>query len=133
MGLLLAAILNADTISIGHRLTRDPSLRQSLVAAAEESAKKQPPATDEDPLRRVKTYNDELKALGLPLGWDRTDTRTWPGKSVLDWFLKALGLLLTALAISLGAPFWFDVLNRFMVVRSTVKPEEKSPKEKPKP
>jgi hypothetical protein len=26
----------------------------------------------------------------------------------------------------LGAPFWFDVLNRFMVVRSTIKPNEKS-------
>jgi hypothetical protein len=29
-------------------------------------------------------------------------------------------------AVSLGAPFWFDVLNKFMVVRSTVKPKEKS-------
>ena len=29
----------------------------------------------------------------------------------------------------LGAPFWFDVMNRFMVVRSTVKPKEKSPDE----
>jgi hypothetical protein len=26
----------------------------------------------------------------------------------------------------LGAPFWFDVLNKFMVIRSTVKPHEKS-------
>jgi hypothetical protein len=37
-----------------------------------------------------------------------------------------LGWLLTAMAISLGAPFWFDTLNRLMVVRSTVKPHEKS-------
>ena len=29
----------------------------------------------------------------------------------------------------LGAPFWFDVLNRLMVIRSTVKPKEKSPDE----
>jgi hypothetical protein len=29
----------------------------------------------------------------------------------------------------LGAPFWFDVLNKFMVIRSTVKPYEKSPPE----
>ena len=35
----------------------------------------------------------------------------------------------TALAISLGAPFWFDVLNKFMIVRATVKPDEKSGKE----
>jgi hypothetical protein len=29
----------------------------------------------------------------------------------------------------LGAPFWFDLLNKFMVIRSTVKPHEKSPEE----
>ena len=47
---------------------------------------------------------------------------------------KAVGLLLlaipgwiaTALAVMLGAPFWFDVLNKFMVIRSTVKSYEKS-------
>jgi len=43
-----------------------------------------------------------------------------------------LGWLLTALAISLGAPFWFDMLNKFIVVRPTVKPKEKSPEEKSK-
>jgi len=35
----------------------------------------------------------------------------------------------TALAVSLGAPFWFDMLNKLIVVRSTVKPHEKSPEE----
>jgi hypothetical protein len=33
---------------------------------------------------------------------------------------------------SLGAPFWFDMLNKFIVVRSTVKPKGKSPEEKSK-
>ncbi len=42
------------------------------------------------------------------------------------WVLKALGLLITGLAISQGAPFWFDLLNKFIVIRSTVKPKEKS-------
>ncbi len=47
--------------------------------------------------------------------------------SVLGQFrLHWLGWLLTAMAISLGAPFWFDLLNRLMVIRSTVKPHEKS-------
>jgi hypothetical protein len=40
-----------------------------------------------------------------------------------------LGFLTTALAGMLGAPFWFDVLNKVMVIRSTVKPHEKSPEE----
>src|SRR4029453_14233093 len=32
-------------------------------------------------------------------------------------------------ATSLGAPFWFDVLKRIMVIRSTVKPKEKTQEE----
>jgi len=37
--------------------------------------------------------------------------------------------LVKALAAKLGAPFWFDVLNKFMVIRSTVKPCEASQEE----
>ena len=63
---------------------------------------------------------------------DRSDPRTWPSNDGWRWVTKIVGLLLTVLAISLGAPFWFDLLNKFMVVRSTVKPREKSRKEKSK-
>ncbi|HEY8571586.1 hypothetical protein [Phenylobacterium sp.] len=52
---------------------------------------------------------------------DPVHASSWPG-IVLGWFI-------TALAVSFGAPFWFDVLNKFMVIRSTVKPAEKSPPE----
>lgn len=54
-----------------------------------------------------------------------TGTSGWLDQFVWHW----LGWLITALAVSLGAPFWFDLLNKFIVVRSTVKPHEKSPEE----
>jgi hypothetical protein len=77
----------------------------------------------------------ELKGLGLPIGWSSTTDQklNWYGGTFsqqIEWHL--LGWILTALAISLGAPFWFDLLNKFIVVRSTVKPKEKSPEEKSK-
>ena len=86
---------------------------------------------------------EQIKSLALPIGWDSgVDGQKWPGlhpweeKFWFEWKVQfrvhARGWLLTALAISLGAPFWFDVLNKFIVVRSTVKPREKSPEEKPK-
>ncbi len=77
----------------------------------------------------------EIKALGLPIGWGSVDDvrRQWPGwhwKHPGGWWHQLrwhlIGWLITALAISLGAPFWFDMLNKFIVVRSTVKPKEKS-------
>ena len=58
-----------------------------------------------------------------------------------DWYLATirfhfLGWLLTALAATLGAPFWFDTLNRILSIRSAGKaPEErpKPPRDVPKP
>mgnify|MGYP006950754312 CR=1 FL=1 len=35
------------------------------------------------------------------------------------------GWVMTAFAVTLGAPFWFDILSKLMVVRSTMKPGDK--------
>src|SRR5207248_11332618 len=44
-----------------------------------------------------------------------------------QWGLKITGWLVTALAISLGAPFWFQLVNRFVDIRGAgKKPEAKS-------
>jgi hypothetical protein len=50
--------------------------------------------------------------------------------SWLMWLIPQhlVGWILSAIAVSLGAPFWFDTLNRFMNIRSS----GKSPAEKPK-
>jgi hypothetical protein len=82
---------------------------------------------------RIQQNLAEIKKLGLPIGWTRAegDPRS-VYVSPQAWFLRIIGWLVTALALSLGAPFWFDMLNKFIVVRSTVKPKEKSPEEKSK-
>jgi hypothetical protein len=92
-------------------------------------------AGEDTPECKLKKAQCEIRSLGLPIGWNSpTDLQlNWYGGSFgqqLEWHL--FGWVLTSLAISLGAPFWFDLLNKFIVVRSTVKPKEKSPEEKPK-
>jgi hypothetical protein len=39
-----------------------------------------------------------------------------------------LGWLLTAIAISVGAPFWFDLLDKFITIRSSGTFPERTPK-----
>ena len=80
----------------------------------------------------VKAFTDVTTSALLPMGW-KHPWGFYEGyfeRSPKDAFFSTITLLagwvMTALAISLGAPFWFDTLNRFMVVRSTVKPQEKS-------
>jgi hypothetical protein len=48
-------------------------------------------------------------------------------RSVGAFLLTLLGWLLTILAISLGAPFWFDTLSRLSRLRSSGKPETPLP------
>jgi hypothetical protein len=75
-----------------------------------------------------------LLPAGWSIGWP-TPTQTCTKRAgacvysrpgIGAWVLIALGWVITALAATFGAPFWFDVLNRFMVIRSTVKPQQKS-------
>jgi hypothetical protein len=40
-------------------------------------------------------------------------------RSLFGWFI-------TAYAVSLGTPFWFDMPDKLIVIRSAVKPHEKS-------
>src|SRR5438067_3127292 len=95
------------------------------------------PCDDDTPECRIKKNLVEIKKLGLPIGWtkevsDPADPRQLYNVSWQGWAVRILGWLITALALSLGAPFWFDMLNKFIVIRSTVKPKEKSPEEKSK-
>jgi hypothetical protein len=43
-------------------------------------------------------------------------------------FRILFGWLIIAFGVMLGAPFWFDVLNKFMIVRSTVSPADRAKK-----
>lgn len=151
LGFVIAIVVNADSISIGQSLAVNDTLRKTLAATAEASVKQAPAGKSENADEQVKKIKDEIDKLGLPIGWHWknfkddpggvpfVDRETKPGQSSQSeptggeefrWFLtKILGWLLTGVAISLGAPFWFDMLNKIIVVRSTVKPHEKSPED----
>ncbi|HAQ20757.1 MAG TPA: hypothetical protein DCR40_16225 [Prolixibacteraceae bacterium] len=62
--------------------------------------------------------NDIKKGNGLPgLGPDSYEGIT----RELGIFVSALiGWIITALALSPGAPFWFDLLNKMMKLRGSV-------------
>ena len=114
-------------------------------------AEKAPIVSDHPVEDALGKYAEALSALnqvgGLQFGWTSrdiqgrdmspsadsattVDRRTVGDTKVADtpvpkewrWFEKAIGLLITTFAVSLGAPFWFDLLKRFMQVREAGKP-----------
>ncbi|MGZ8537962.1 MAG: hypothetical protein ACXWV9_06830, partial [Flavisolibacter sp.] len=66
----------------------------------------------------VKNYNELIRQAEeaqnvMGLGWEKKNKYQSP-----YWFVIFIGWLITALAISLGAPFWFDLLNKIANLRS---------------
>jgi hypothetical protein len=98
---VVAVGANIDTIHVAQHLYRNPTARQQLVAHAAGTAK-------------LEDYAGLQSALELPVGWWRTDLpHDWKA-----WTFWGVGCLLTVLASTLGAPFWFDLLSRIVNLRS---------------
>ncbi len=141
LGLLLAIALNVDTIVLANRLSHDSALRAALVANAEAAAKIPPPPTapsETAPQRDALAATiSQLDQLRLPVGWSGPGADLTPAFAQLGFFggifdalqRHLLGWVLTAFAATLGAPFWFDLLNRFTNIRSAGKAPEEKPKD----
>jgi hypothetical protein len=125
----------------------DAYARQQAAQAPGQPQVPATPATTPSVLERLRT---QISQLDLPIGWllpgqrgfdpANRDYRGWPGwRRYGTWTqwgtlwvqtirFHLLGWLLTAFAISLGAPFWFDILNKIINIRSSGKAPEEKPK-----
>lgn len=118
LGLGIAISFNVDTVRIYGVLAKDKEARQQIVNMAiqktddlekEVQATKGSDAGDDKILS--KTYHQvsgQMDSANLVLGL---------GKKGSLGVASIVGILLTALALSLGAPFWFDLLSKFVQLR----------------
>jgi hypothetical protein len=146
---LTALLLNADSVAIAKYLYNNPEARTKIAANAYEAAHNpqykawsdhlaQPKQeTKKDSAATAETYqqiNDSLAAQwkqistaraalednSIPLGWNRNECRN--SSSLFVFILtKSIGLFATFFAIIMGAPFWFDILNKISNLRGTGK------------
>ncbi|HEV2748069.1 MAG TPA: hypothetical protein VGW34_12320 [Allosphingosinicella sp.] len=143
IALAVSLLLNINSIAIANYLAVSPQQRQVVAALAQQAAQPEGGGASLSQAERTELQG-ELDKLGIPIGWKNAEWRDlwggipsfgWPPHpgATLDGVVTTLNLLLgyliTAFALTLGAPFWFDILNRIMVIRATVKPKEKSPDE----
>ena len=126
--IMLVACLNVDTINIAQVLWRLPTERAAVAAAAAKQA-----GSGSSASQNADEVVRSISALKLPLGWTPPHiTRVSPAgaRTVVvstdpqhlplgtgSWLIKLLGLLITVLALSLGAPFWFDALTKLGSLR----------------
>jgi hypothetical protein len=138
-------VMNADTVNAAHTLWTNPSMRAAVVEEARLRAAKKPPdeslpmveyrnssdATASTPVNVPSSpeeglSSNEQKLLGQLTGWGPDWEKLGAASGLAAWlvalwliiYTHSIGWIVTALAVSLGAPFWFDTLNRFMNIRN---------------
>lgn len=97
ISLLLAILFNIDSIALFRTLWQQPQLAAHIGAA--------PAALDAQMLRQL---------WALPIGW-----QNFPPVLDTAFALQAAGWIVTASTTLFGAPFWFDLLQRAVQLRST--------------
>lgn len=139
IGLVAAVLFNVDTFTVARALSTSEPLRQSIVKAAEKTVQ------DGQEKTLAQTYDEARKTLeaqGLPIGWPppdiaasagqaaKTCASSWWGACVAAtlgeqgsgrWPQILVGWIVTAFAVSLGAPFWFNLTSRLLNLKLTGK------------
>ncbi len=145
IGVVVCFAFNADSIALGNAFWNDPTLQAAMTAAATDYVKRPADAGEaKDSFDRLNAVRQQMTTI--PLGWCHVSSTTdamgicWPNlagaKRVMTpvavplgdprrvvgdlsgwWFWKLVGIALTALAISQGAPFWFDLLQKVVNLR----------------
>jgi len=111
----VAVLLNVDSIALARTLWVDRALREVTVGLAQryvEADAQQPAAELEE---RMKAVQGSLASLDLPIGWSASPSSGEFRGVPAAW--TCLGWILTALAITIGAPFWFDALQGLLKLR----------------
>ena len=106
-GLLLAVALQLDSINIVNRISMDDALRESLVSQAKTHA------GDSAGLYGFLSNDGMITIPAYPGDFSRfSDPR------------HLTGILFTTLLLSLGAPFWYGILQQLLQLRSKVAQED---------
>ena len=142
LALVAAMVLNVDSISLARTLWTDPAVRSAMVGAAQQYVDRNGQATAADAQQKLQDARCALEKLPLPIGWTlQTPKKMDPPPAceavalqITDfqdvmqavkerlssnaWIWMIVGWVLTALAVSFGAPFWFDALKNLLNMRN---------------
>lgn len=141
----VAAAIDAEVKNGSAQFRTAEAMVQAKKAEAQPPAPDAPDALAIEPMKteeRIRTQVVDIKrgldTLTLPVGWPESgpllcrpgadgspcDKRALP-VSFGGWLRRLGGWIFTAIAISLGAPFWFDLLNKLINLRAAAPPPEK--------
>lgn len=114
VSLVVVVALHFDTLAVINRLRSDAALRQGLVSAATSLTQSESLATEQR--AALDSFTKSISA-NVPDS-QNLEALLWTEHPSL------LGMLLSVVLLSLGAPFWFSVLKNLIALRSIVAKKE---------
>jgi len=127
LGTAIAVAANADTINMINLLSKDSMLRSTVNLYAQQLVEKNAKTKLDNLASLTKVQQDVDRALdnvALPLGWSEQNRLERDKQGNLLWsaFMEKLfGWILSGVAISMGADFWFEALNKIINIRNAGK------------
>ncbi len=139
IGLVVAILGNIDTINMVDRLYKNQSLSGTVNQLANQVVENNsqsittlnnscPPENKLSVEECIQEKNNAIQPIkeninvvinqlaAFPIGWTLPrDTNI----SAPAWISRLAGWFISAIAFSMGAPFWFELLNKFINVRNT--------------
>jgi len=122
IGLILAFLFNIDTIQIYQSIASSATIQQHLLEVASQYAERQDSITEinqnldlEESMTRLNNawQQFEYNTSPLGIGWGSIERDL----GVPGWLIKLAGFLISAIAVTMGAPFWFDLLKKMLNLR----------------
>ena len=127
LGTAIAVAANADAINIVNRLSKDSMLRSTVNLYAKQLVEKNANTKLDNLTNLTKVQNQVDRALdnvALPFGWSEPNRLELDaqGNVLLPALMaKLFGWMLSGVAISMGAGFWFEALNKIINIRNAGK------------
>jgi hypothetical protein len=124
LGTAIAIAANADSIHIVNRLSKDSMLRSTVNLYAKQLVEKNANTKLDNLTNLTKVQNQVDRALdnvALPFGWSEQNRLEIDAQGKLLFpalIAKLFGWILSGIAISMGAGFWFEALNKIINIRN---------------
>jgi len=124
IGFAIAIAGNVDTLHVVDRISKEQTLRESLSLSAN-TIVANGKSLDDNTIQQLKNASEKIS---LPIGWENekgNNTNNGNNINIFDKIknkvsstpLTLLGWVISAIAISMGSSFWFDLLGKLINVK----------------
>lgn len=114
IAMVVAVVANADSFYMIDRFAKEKTIAASVIEMMDQ--------LPQDALEQTDRINQLSSQLSLPIGWQTPVIKNQAGSRIIPleflpfWVERIPGWIVTGIAVSMGASFWYDLLKKLVDV-----------------